>query len=258
MGVDGADFDGSGRPAVWVTNYENELHSLYLNECVGGREMFDYHSSRAGIAAIGRSHVGWGTGFLDVDHHGWPDLFVAHGHTLQLPADPARRRQRPVLLRNEGGKFHDVGRRAGAYFHDGHNARGAALGDLDNDGRVDVVLSHLNEPAVLLRNVSASGYHWLGVELIGEKHRDVVGARVVVECGTRKQRQFAKGGGSYASSGDRRHVFGLGDSEEPIRVEVVWPNGHTQTWEGLAVDRYWRLREGDPQARPLATRPPAD
>jgi hypothetical protein len=258
MGVDGADFDGSGRPAVWVTNYENELHSLYLNECVAGREVFDYHSGRAGIAAIGRNHVGWGTGFLDVDHHGWQDLFVAHGHTLQLPADPGRRRQRSVLLRNEGGKFHDVGRTAGGYFHGVHNARGAALGDLDNDGRVDIVTSHLNEPAVVLRNVSASGYHWLGVELVGQEYRDVVGARVVVECGGRKQTQFAKGGGSYASSGDRRHVFGLADAEGVARVEVTWPGGRTQAWEGLAVDRYWRLVEGRKDAAPLAGRPSSD
>jgi hypothetical protein len=243
MGVDAADFDGSGRPALWVTNYENEVHSLYRNDCSAGHEHFHYCSNQAGIAALGRSHVGWGTGFLDVEHRGWQDLFISHGHTLRLPNDPGRRRQRSVLLRNEGGQFQDVGKRAGPYFHEAHNARGAALGDLDNDGLVDLVISHLNEPAVVLRNVASAGNHWLGIELTGHRYRDMVGARVVLEAGGRRQTLFTKGGGSYASSGDRRLVFGLGEADHVERIDVFWPGAGSQTWTGLRPDRYWKLEE---------------
>ncbi len=255
MGVDAADCDGRGRPWLWVTNYENEFHSLYRNDCESGKEIFTYLSGQAGITAIGRRHVGWGTGFLDVDHHGWEDLFVAHGHTLRFPLGDAPRRQRPVLLRNEGGRFHDVSVQGGSYFQEPHNARGAALGDLDNDGRTDLVISHQNEPVVVLRNVARGG-HWLGVELAGEDHRDAVGARVVLQAGGRRWTRFARGGGSYASSGDRRLVFGLGTADRVDRIEVAWPGGRTQRWEGLEVGRYWRLSEGEDRAQALYE-PPA-
>src|SRR6185312_12092410 len=104
MGVDAADYDGSGRPSLLVTNYENELHALYRNECHGDRIVFQYASTTAGISSLGQNTVGWGSGFLDLDHHGWEDLFIATGHAIRYPAhggsDP---RQRPILLRNQGG-----------------------------------------------------------------------------------------------------------------------------------------------------------
>jgi len=243
MGVDAADYDGSGRPSLFVTNYENELHALYRNECDGDRILFQYASPFSGIAALGQSTVGWGTGFLDLDHHGWEDLFLATGHALRYPARGGDPRQRPILLRNQGGRFMDISRQGGPYFRTPHLARGVALGDLDNDGRIDLVISHLNEPVVLLRNEATTDHHWLGVELVGRGHADVVGARLILDCGDRKKTLFAKGGGSYASSGDRRHVFGLGPSTKVGRLTVVWPNGEQQHWDGLAVDRYHRLTQ---------------
>jgi hypothetical protein len=244
MGVDAADFDGSGRPSLFVTNYENELHALYHNECEGGRILFEYASPASGIASLGRSTVGWGTGFFDIDHRGWEDLFLATGHALRYPARGGDPRQRPILLRNQAGKFEDISRQGGPYFRTPHLARGVALGDLDNDGRVDLVISHLNEPVTLLRNESTVENHWLGVELIGKDHADVVGARLTLECQDRKLTRFARGGGSYASSSDRRHVFGLGRSTRVGRLTVVWPNGERQQWDDLAVDRYHRLIQG--------------
>jgi hypothetical protein len=252
MGVDAADFDGSGRPSLFVTNYENELHALYRNDCRGDRVFFEYASRSSGIAALGQSTVGWGAGFLDLDHHGWEDLFLATGHAIRFPAraggDP---RQKPLLLRNRGGKFTDISHAGGPYFRRRHLGRGAALGDLDDDGRVDLVVSHLNEPVVLLRNEAATpGRHWLGVELAGRDYADVVGAKLTLEAGGRKQTRFAKGGGSYASSSDRRHVFGLDNTDAADRLTVVWPGGEEQHWDGLAVDHYYRLVQGQKEARP--------
>lgn len=251
MGVDAADYDGCGRPSLWVTNYENELHALYRNECAKGREIFTYQTQLVGLAALGRSNVAWGTGFLDLDHDGWPSLFIATGHAVRFPTGPAARSQRPFLLRNQADprdagkrKFVDWSSRGGAYFQEKHCARGVALGDLDNDGRVDLVVSHLNEPVAVLRNVAPTeGRHWLGVKLVGKDHRDVVGARIEATVQGRKIARFARGGGSYASASDQRHLFGLGNSERVERVTVFWPWGQQQHWENLAADRYWDLVE---------------
>jgi hypothetical protein len=243
MGTDAADYEGSGRPALWVTNYEDQLHALYRNM---GRGLFVFSTTTAGIAAIGQSYVGFGTGFLDVDHDGWEDLVVVSGHVLRHP-QRAKLRQRPVLLRNLGnGRFADITSQGGDYFRGDHIARGLAIGDLDNDGRPDLVISHQNEPVVVLRNEADAGRHWLGIELGGKGHRDVAGARVVVEAGGRRLTRFAKGGSSYLSSGDRRLVFGLGTGQHVDRVTVFWPWGAEQSWagDGLTVDRYWRFAEG--------------
>jgi hypothetical protein len=248
MGLDASDFDGSGLPALWVTNYENELHALYRNRSQKDHVHFLFYSTAAGIGAIGQKYVGWGTGFLDLDHHGWEDLFVANSHAIRFPTG-APRAQKPLLLRNREGKFKDISPRGGVYFQQPHLSRGAALGDLDNDGKIDLVISNMNEPVAVLRNIAPDGNHWLGVELAGAGHADVVGARVVLEAGGRKQTRFAKGGGSYASSGDRRLVFGLGRSECIDKISVVWPDGKQQDWTGLAIDRYHVLAQGEKEAR---------
>jgi hypothetical protein len=247
MGVDAADYDGSGRPSLWVVNYEMEHHGLYRN--LGG-DLFRYASHVAGVAALGRGYVGFGTGFLDADGDGWEDLFIANGHVLRHPARTARR-QRPVLLRNLGdGRFADVSAGQGPYFAAEHLGRGAAVGDLDNDGRADLVISHLNEPVAVLRSQPPeAGRHWLGVELLGRDHADVVGAKLVLEVGGRRLTRFTKGGGSYLSSGDRRILFGLGTAAEVGRLTVFWPSGEEQHWDGLAVDRYWSLLEGEAAPR---------
>ncbi|HEV3082328.1 MAG TPA: sigma-70 family RNA polymerase sigma factor [Gemmataceae bacterium] len=252
MGVDCGDYDGSGRPSLWVTNYENEMHALYRNQ---GRGVFLFSSPASGIAAIGQRFVGFGTGFLDVDNDGWPDIFIANGHVIRHPRE-AGRRQRPVLLRNRNGRFVDITPQGGPYFRTEHLGRGVAIGDLDNDGRPDLIISHINEPVAVLRNQADAGNHWLGIVLEGKKRRDVVGARIVVEIGDRRLTCFAKGGGSYLSSSDRRHLFGLGKVERIDRITVYWPPldgepAYEQQWNGerLRLDRYWRLQEGTPQPR---------
>jgi hypothetical protein len=258
MGVDAADYDGSGRLSLFVTNFQNQLHGLYRNR---GQGQFVFASRTAGLSALGRHYVGFGTGFLDFDLDGQEDLFLSNGHVVHYPAPPAARKQRPLFLRNARRpdalphevRFEDVSARAGPYFQSAHMGRGAALGDLDNDGRVDLVLNPMNEPAVVLRNRHDAGHHWLGVELVGRPYRDAVGARLELEVGGRKLVRAVKGGGSYLSSGDRRVIFGLGSRDRIDRLTVRWPSGKTQTWKGLAVDRYWKLREG--QEKPLPARP---
>jgi RNA polymerase sigma factor (sigma-70 family) len=246
-GVDATDYDGSGRPALWVTNDEFEMHGLYRN--LGNQGLFAHSTPTARIGAIGQNFVGFGTAFLDLDNDGWEDLVISNGHTLRHPSTNPRR-QRPVLLHNWGdGTFKDISKEGGKYFQAAHIGRGLAVGDLDNDGRPDLVISHLNEPVVLLRNVAGEKgvrNHWLGIELAGKKYRDVTGAKVVVEVGKRQLTRFAKGGGSYLSSGDRRLLFGLGKARRIDAVTVVWPSGKRQQWKGkkLATDRYWRLVEG--------------
>jgi hypothetical protein len=254
MGVDAADYNRTGRASLWCTHYENELHALYHNDCRGNDEFFTFNTQRAGIGAIGQNWVGWGTGFADFEQRGWEDLVIANGHAIRYPVGPAGRQQLPVLLHNDRGHFTAMSPRGGGYFRAPHNARGLVLADLDNDGKMDLVISHLNEPATLLRNVAATaGRHWLGITLAGKANRNLAGACVTVEIGGARLTRFVKGGGSYLCSGDSRLLFGLGEAATVERVEVRWPWGETQTWPGPTVDQYWRLCEGmgQPSGEPV-------
>jgi hypothetical protein len=166
--------------------------------------------------------------------------------------------QRPVLVLNQGAangghvRFGDATSRAGTYFLANHQGRGLAIGDLDNDGRPDLVVSHVNEPLTLLRNVGEPSRHWIGLSLGTKDHRDVVGARVRVETAGSVRTRIVKSGGSYLSSSDRRTLVGLGDSNLPVRVRVVWPSGQEQAWDNLAADRYWKLTAGEAAAQVMA------
>jgi hypothetical protein len=254
MGVDAGDESGTGLPSIWVTNYEGELHALYRNVMTAEqhffgpvwRQNFQYSTEVAGIAAIGQEYVGFGTGFLDVDNDGWEDLVVINGHVIRYPVR-SKRRQLPVLLRNQGaGKFVSITTQGGTYFRADHIGRGLAIGDLDNRGRPDLVVNHVNDPVAVLRHVGSDKNHWLGLQLVGKANHDVVGARLTLEQDDRRLTRFAKGGGSYLSSGDRRILFGLGQATRAGRLTVEWPSGkpRKQQLEDLAIDHYHRVEQG--------------
>src|SRR5262249_45291923 len=191
--------------SLCATNYQHEAPPLYRTRA---NAQFVYASHTAGISALGLIYVGFGTGFIDFDRDGAEDLFISNGHVVRYPPPPREVQQVPLLLRNmrkpaeppHRVRFADVSGSAGPFFRAKHTGRGVALGDLDNDGRTDVVISHLNEPVVLLRNNVDDGHHWLGVELIGQPGRDAVGANLVLEVAGRRLVRAVKGGGSYLSS----------------------------------------------------------
>lgn len=250
MGVDAADLFGTGHLSLFVTNFQQQTHALYKND---GRGYFDHASTMSGIRAIGQNFVGWGTGFIDFDRDGDEDLVFVHGHVIRYPSPPQTLAQRPVLLENvqspddsgQDASFQDASLAAGKYFQHPHRGRGLAIGDLDNDGKTDLVISHINAPVTLLRNISQDRHHWLGIELVGATTRDPIGAKLILETGGRKFGRVVKGGGSYLSSNDRRIVFGLRNATAVERLTVRWPSGESQSWAGneLGTDRYLLLRE---------------
>jgi hypothetical protein len=182
-------------------------------------------------------------------------LFIVNGHAIRYPTGKGiARLQKPVLLHNDKGRFKKMSKRIGSYQEKGHLSRGLALGDLDNDGKIDAVIANINEPLAVLRNVADNGNHWVGFQLIGKDYADFVGAKVMVTTGERTQTRFAKGGGSYCSSPDRRLVFGLGDFKTINSVSVLWPNGKTQVWQGIKVDGYYRLTQGKEEAEIIKKR----
>ena len=259
MGLAAGDYNLCGRPSIWVANYENELHALYRNDCLidpkdhtKDRIIFTYNSAPAGLAVFGRMTVGWGTGFVDLDHDGWEDLFLITGHATRVPKTSPRA-QVPILARNEGkGKFKNISKQGGEYFRTPHIGRGAVQADFNNDGRIDLAVMHTNEPVAILRNVAETkDNHWLGLELDDQKHRDLVGTKIILESGGRKQTRFAQGGGSYASSSDRRLVFGLGAAERIDKLTVIWPDLKEQTFTDVKPDRYYRLTQGRDKAETL-------
>jgi hypothetical protein len=249
MGLDAADYNHTGLASLFVTNYENELPGLYRNMTQPGRpERFNYDTLVSGVAAIGGHYVSWGTGFFDYDLDGWDDILIVSGHAIRFPLK-IDRRQKPVLLRNQNGKFKQVTMTNWPYLREPHNARGLAFGDLDNDGKIDIVVSHLNEPVVVLRNVAPTdARHWVGLQLTGKDHADIVGSRVVVETASGKQTKFVKGGGSYGSTNDPRLHFGLGTDTKIEKVTVHWSSGKVQEVANITPDAYWQLGEGQPEA----------
>jgi enediyne biosynthesis protein E4 len=242
MGVDLGDYDGDGLPDIWVTNYETQMFALYRNL---GDGLFYHGSGEAGIGAIERRYVGFGTCFFDFDRDGYEDLFAANGHVKHLSTN-ASFHQEPLLLRNQFGKrFVRVNSEAGGYMESAHMGRGVAVGDVDNDGNLDLVVAHTNQPIALLSNETLQSNSWLMLRLIGTtSHRDAVGSRIVLRSGGRQQTRQVKGGTSYLSTSDRRVFFGLGSSDMVDELTVYWPSGTVQKFEHVSPNQFLTIHEG--------------
>jgi hypothetical protein len=244
MGIDCADYDNDGYVDILITTLSNEKYALYRNN---GDLSFTYATNTTAVGQITLLNSGWGTRFVDVDNDGWRDLFVAQGHvldTIDKTATYLKYKQSPLLMRNTGKGFVNISATAGAPFNAPLAARGAAVGDLNNDGQLDAVVAVLDAAPVIIRN-NGTANHWLGVNLAGSKsNRSGIGARVTVTSVTGQKQIFdASTAGSYLSSSDPRILAGLGSAKAVKSVEVRWPSGRVQTIANPPIDRYTRISE---------------
>jgi hypothetical protein len=244
MGIDTADFDNDGYVDVFITTLSNEKYALYRNN---GDLSFTYVTNTTGVGQITLLNAGWGARFVDVDNDGLRDLFVAQSHvldTVEKSTAYLKYKQPLLLMTNTGKGFANVSATAGAAFNAPVAARGAAFGDLNNDGQLDAVLNVLDDAPVILRNMGTL-HHWIGITLSGTKsNRNGIGARVTVTNATGQKLIVDAGtAGSYLSSNDPRIVVGLGNAKAVRSIEVRWPSGRVQTILAPAIDRYLRITE---------------
>lgn len=245
MGADAADYDGDGRLDVFVTNFSQDHNTLYRN----GGAFFADVSHPAGVVTPSLEYLGWGTGFADFDNDGRVDLFVANGHVypeMDRLGGRSTYRQRKQLFRNVGhGRFRDVTDETGGGLLIERSSRGAAFGDYDNDGDIDVLVINMNDRPTLLRNDSPPGNSWITLKLQGgSKDRDAVGARVWLEDGGSPQIAEVRSGGSYLSHNDMRVHFGLGRRTDVTAIKIRWPDGVTERFENLRVNTIHVIRQG--------------
>jgi len=249
MGVVAGDVDGDGDEDLFMTHLELQTNTLYLND---GRGLFHDRTDECGLGAPSWSFTGFGAVLLDVDNDGRLDLLTVNGavgvlEDLLRAGDPFPFHQTNQLFRNLGdGRFAEITAEAGEVFGLSEVSRGAAAGDVDDDGDTDVVVTAIEGPVRLLVNQVAQERHWLGLRLLDRSvDRDVLGARVVLlREGSPPLVRRVRTDGSYASASDPRVLFGLDRDAATGRVEVTWPGGPTEVWENLPADRYSTLRQG--------------
>src|SRR3954447_23861868 len=244
MGIGVGDFDLDGSLDIFKTHFADDTNVLYRND---GKGYFDDFTIRAGIGVESR-YVGWGTGVVDLDNDGLPDLFLVTGGVYpevekKLPAYPFRTPR--LVFRNLGdGKFEELIDEAGPGVAAAHTSRGCAFGDFDNDGDVDILVMNMNEPPSLLRNDVSGNGHWLKVQLVGvTSNRSAIGARVLARYGNRTQAQEVTAQSSFYSANDRRLHFGLGTATS-VDLTIRWPNGAEEKVTGVEADHLVVIREG--------------
>jgi hypothetical protein len=248
MGVDAADLDQDGWQDLSVTNVDQEMYSVYHNNKDG---TFDDLAPANGLGEATRAMSGWGLRFFDYDNDGDVDLFIANGHPddqIEVHSGSVTYREPLLLFHNDGGRLRNVSATAGPVFHEPLAARGLALGDFDNDGAVDVLISTNNGAPLLLRNQATKGNHWLGIKLVGKvANIDAIGARVTWKAGALKRTRLKLGGGSFLSSHDPRMVLGIGAHTRVDQLEIHWPPPSTlvERFTDVPVDRYICIVEGN-------------
>lgn len=244
MGVDAGDYDNDGYSDIFITTLSTETYPLYHND----RDLaFTYTTNSAGVGQITLLYSGWGARFIDADNDGLRDLFVAQSHvldTIEKTNPYLKHKQPPLLMLNTGKGFVNVSATTGPAFDNPSVGRGAAFGDLNNDGQTDVVMATLDGAPVLLRN-NGTPNHWLGLSLVGSKsNRNGIGARIVVTDSAGKKQMFdANTSGSYLASNDPRIIVGLGTAAGVRKVEVTWPSRIVMTITAPQIDRYLVVNE---------------
>jgi hypothetical protein len=244
MGLDFADYDNDGWADVFINALGNQKYALFRN--VKGR--FDYATGPTGVGGITMLHSGWGAGFIDYDNDGWKDLFVAQAHVMdniELTQPSLHYREPLLLMRNTNRVFRDVSAESGDPFQVPLIARGAAIGDLNNDGFPEAVINCKDNRALVLRNLGGNANHWLLINTIGSvSNRDGIGAKIrLTSASGSEQHAIVSTAGSYLSSRDKRVHFGLGQDKAAKLIEVTWPSGIVQKLENLRADQILTVRE---------------
>lgn len=244
MGTEFADYNNDGRPDIFVDDLANQMYAIFQNN---GEGTFTYTTYDTDLGRISMLHSGWGVRFLDYDNDGWKDLIIAQGHdldTIQLSYPQLRYREPLMLLRNDGKRFVDVSAESGTVFQQAWVGRGLASGDLDNDGRMDIVVTTNDGPAYVVRNETNTNNHWLTLNLVGHRsNRDAIGAEVKVTTSQGAQYATVSTAASYLSSSDKRVHFGLGSESVAQSIEIHWPSGIVQTLKNVSADRILQVDE---------------
>jgi enediyne biosynthesis protein E4 len=244
MGIDLQDFDNDGLPDLIITNLANQKYALYRNN---GDGSFSYDSYVTGIGGMTLLHSGWGIHFLDFDNDGRKDLLIAQGHdldTVELNYPQLHYKEPPLLAYNTGKGFVDVSYESGDVFKERWVGRGLAVGDIDNDGRIDAVFTTNGGPAYVLRNETKTDNHWLTLLLVGHKsNRDGVGAVIKLTTAAGSQWVTVTTGGSYLSASDKRAHFGLGATSVVQSIQIRWPSGIVQTLSNVHADQILTVEE---------------